>query len=120
MTHFLFDSHGITLLTLFAVLSGIFVHILKQLIAARRNGVKVTLKAYAMYHLAETVLCALCGVVFYLALPELSALAPELASKIGLEKNQTILSSFAAGYIGNSLADFLGGRVASLTGVKQE
>lgn len=115
----LLASQGITLVTCAAMAAGVFVHILKHLIAARRNKATVSLKSYIADNKAETILSALCGFIGFLALPEVAVLLPDIAKTIGLGDKQTVLSSFVAGYMGNSFADFLGGRVASLTGAKQ-
>lgn len=110
---------GITFITLLAMLCGVLVHVLKQLIAARRAQTGLTLRAYVFDHWPETLLSLLCSFVLYLAIPEIAALFPDFAKSIGIADKQSIISSFAAGFIGNSLADFLGNRVKAIAGVNQ-
>lgn len=107
---------GITFVTLLAMLCGVLIHVLKQLIAARRTQAGLTLRCYVFDHWPESLLSLLCSFVLYLAIPEIATLFPDFAKSVGITAQQTILSSFAAGFIGNSLADFLGNRVKSIAG----
>lgn len=107
---------GITLWTFLALTCGLVAHALKQYIASRRLGAPVSTRQYWIEHWPETTLAVICAVVLYLGLPEIAAAWPDMATALGLTGQQTILSSFVAGFVSNSLADFLGGRVRTLTG----
>jgi hypothetical protein len=108
--------NGINLLTILALLCGLYVHTAKQIRNAKKLDVKVTYKSYFADNLGETITSFVCSLVGYLALPELAAHFPEMAKMAGLSADHTVLSSFIVGYMGNSLADFLGGRVEKLSG----
>lgn len=107
---------GITLWTAAALLLGLCVHGLKQYGTARRLGVDLTTRVYWLEHWHETAASVACAVVLYLALPEVATLFPDVARMVGLAGTQTVLSSFCAGFFGNSLADLLGARAKMLTG----
>lgn len=106
--------NGITLITFAALLCGIYVHTAKQIRAAKK--LKVTIRSYFTESMGETITSAVCSLIGYLALPELAHQFPDLAGTIGLTDQQTVLSSFLVGYMGNSLADFVGGRAEKLAG----
>jgi hypothetical protein len=108
--------NGLTLLTFIALLCGLYVHTAKQIRNAKKIDVKVTYKSYFADNLGETITSAVCSLVGYLALPELAHQFPEMAKTAGLSEQQSVLSSFIVGYMGNSLADFLGGRAEKLAG----
>lgn len=108
---------GITFVTVFALIAGLLVHGLTQLITARRAQVDVTLRKYFLDHWPETTLAIICAIVMYAALPELATRFPDLAGQVGFGKERTVLSSFLCGFVGNWFANFLGGRARSLTGV---
>jgi hypothetical protein len=110
---------GITLITALALLCGFLVHSLTQLITARRNAVDITVQQYFIGHWPETLLAAICAIVLYLGMPELATLFPDFAKSIGATGQQTVLSSFAAGFFGNWLSNFLGARARSIAGVSQ-
>lgn len=107
---------GITPLTIAVAIAGLLVHGLTQLITARRANVGITVKQYFVGHWPESLLAVVCSFVLYLGMPELVTVFPDFAKSIGATGTQTILSSFAAGFFGNWLANFLGGRARSLTG----
>lgn len=111
------ETTGITLTTVLAVVCGLLVHILKQLITARRAQASLSLRGYILNHWPESLLSLLCALVLFLAIPELAALFPDFAKPLGLEQRQTIISSFVAGFMGNSIADFIGGRAKAIAGV---
>lgn len=91
---------------------GILAHALKQLVGAKRAGAGLTAQAYFVDCWPETALAAICSIGLYFGLPELAGLFPELASKIGLPPHPTMIGSFFVGFMGNSLADILGGRIS--------
>lgn len=97
-----------------ALLLGILAHVLKQLVGARRAGGYVSLQCYFLSSWPETLLAVCCSLGLWLALPELPHFFPDLAPKLGFSGQQTALGSFLCGFVGNSLADILGGRLARL------
>lgn len=112
----MYAATGISLLTVLALLAGLFAHSLKQLIAARRNQVQLTPRQYVLGCWPETMLGTMTAIVFWLGQPEIVSMFPDVARQIGFGSSQSILSSFAVGFIGNSLADFLGGRARAIAG----
>lgn len=110
--------NGITWLTAFALVCGLVAHALKQLIVARRNTADLSVSNYALTHWPETMLAVVSAIVLYLGLPEIAAMFPDLAAALGIGGSQSVLSSFVVGYMANSLADFLGGRARSISGVQ--
>ncbi len=109
--------NGVTFLTAFALLCGVAAHILKQLITARRNRAGVTARDYLVVHWPETLLATISAAVLYLGLPEIAVLFPDLSSSLGVGTRQSVLSSFVVGFMANSIADFLGGRARTISGV---
>lgn len=116
----MFDTTGVSLLTFAVMVLGVLTHVLKQFIGASRIQSTITLQQYVLAHGAESIVSAACALVLWLGLPELTLLAPDLATSIGLSGKQGVLSSFACGFVANSLADVLGGRVAAVTGKNNE
>jgi hypothetical protein len=100
--------------TLIALALGVLAHALKQLVAARRLGTYRGLRSYFVDGWPESLLAVVCSVGLYLVLPELAVLFPDLAATIGLPPHPTIIGAFFAGFMGNSLADVLGGRLVRL------
>lgn len=107
---------GITIGTLLALAGGFLVHSLTQLLNARRAQVDITVQQYFLGHWPETIIAAICSLVLYLCMPELKTIFPDFAATIGVDGNRTVLSSFAAGFFGNWLANFLGARAKSIAG----
>jgi hypothetical protein len=101
-------------MTLIALILGVLAHALKQVVSARRLGAYRGLYAYVVDSWPESLLAAVCSVGLYLGLPELALLFPDLAATVGLPDHPTIIGSFFAGFVGNSLADVLGGRLVRL------
>jgi hypothetical protein len=113
------NMSGITVLTVLALICGFLVHSLTQLITARRNSVEITVQQYFVGHWPETLLAAICSTVLFLGMPELATYFPDFAKSIGASGQQTVLSSFAAGFFGNWLSNFLGARARSIAGVSE-
>ena len=110
---------GITFLTFCALLAGLAALSLTHLIALKRNGRRLTrtvLHEYAVQNWPETTLGTICAFVLWLGMPELAASFPDVAAAIGLKGERTVLSSFICGFVGNVLADLLGGRVQTVDG----
>jgi hypothetical protein len=110
--------NGITFITVLALLCGVAAHVLKQLIAARRNQAGLNMRSYCLTHWPEGVLALVSAAVLYLGLPEIAAMFPDLSKALGVGSEQSVLSSFVVGYMANSLADFLGGRARSIAGAQ--
>lgn len=104
----------ITATTFTMLVLGILAHALKQLIAAKRSGAGMTARVYFLTFWPESLLAAVCSLGMYFGLPELARLFPDLANTIGLPPEPTMIGSFFAGFMGNSLADVLGGRISRL------
>ena len=101
-------------MTLLMLLLGVLAHSLKQLIAAKRAGAGMPALDYFLTYWPETLLATVCSVGMYFGLPELAQMFPDLAATIGLPPHPTLIGSFFAGFMGNSLADLLGGRISRL------
>lgn len=104
----------ITTATFTMLILGILAHALKQLAGAKRAGAGMKPRAYFIEYWPETLLAVVCSVSMYFVLPELAQLFPDLAATIGLPPRPTMILSFFAGFLGNSLADLLGGRISRL------
>jgi hypothetical protein len=104
------------MLTVIALLLGIAAHALKQIIGARRAGTYVSLREYFLQSWAETALAVVCALAMYLAYPEIPVLFPALAAALGIGTTQTAFGAFLCGFVGNSLADILGGRLVRIAG----
>lgn len=104
----------ITTVTFLMLILGILAHALKQLIGAKRAGAGMTYRAYFIDCWPESLLAVVCSLGMYFGLPELAQLFPDLAGTIGLPDYPTMIGSFFAGFMGNSLADLLGGRITRL------
>lgn len=108
---------GLIPLSIVGLALGVLVHALKQLVTARRvAGVKPGFVTYFRDNIPETLFSILCSMVFYYALPELVVYFPEVLNPLGFPSSRTFLSGFLAGFVGNSFADFLGGRINTLFG----
>lgn len=101
-------------MTVIALLLGILAHALKQIVTARRMGTYRGLYCYVVDSWPETLLAVVCSLGLYLALPEIAVLFPDLAATLGIPPVPTLIGSFFAGFVGNSLADVLGGRLVRL------
>ena len=110
----MFEAQGFTLLTFVVMLGGIVAHSLKQFITARNNEQNVTFKTYYLVHWPETVVALIGSFVLWVGIPEVAQFFPAFANSIGITGGVGILSSFLCGFVGNSLADFMGGRVATV------
>lgn len=106
---------GFSLATFGALLAGIIVHALKQFRTARANKADLTAGGYFGKNWPETVIAGLSAIVLWVGLPEIAATFPELAEQIGLGGDVGVVSSFACGFVANSLADLVGGRARSVT-----
>lgn len=104
----------ITIATFTMLVLGVLAHALKQLVSAKRAGAGVTAGEYFLSYWPETLLAAVCSMGMYFGLPELAQLFPDLATTIGLPSKPTMIGSFFAGFMGNSLADILGGRISRM------
>lgn len=112
----MFATTGFTFLTFAILLAGIAVHSLKQFRTAKANQADITFNSYFLEHWPETVTAAIGSIVLWAGLPEIAQLMPDFASSIGLSGDVGIVSSFVCGFVGNSLADLIGGRAKSLGG----
>lgn len=112
----MFATTGFSLVTFAVLLGGIIVHALKQFRTAKTNRAEITVRSYFVNHWAETAIAAIGSMVLWIGLPELADIAPDLAANIGLDGDVGILSSFVCGFVGNSIADLVGGRARTIGG----
>lgn len=109
-------TEGPSLLTALALVAGLVCHGLKQFRTARAAGSGITVADYVTAHWPETSTAIIAATVLWAGLPELAGVMPDAARSLGVGDHVGILSSFACGFVGNSLADFIGGRAKALTG----
>lgn len=112
----MFSTTGFSLLTFLILISGVIVHALKQFQTARTNQADITIKSYFVEHWPESVTATLGSLVLWIGLPEIASMFPEFAESVGLGSSVGIVSSFACGFIGNSVADLIGGRAKVIGG----
>jgi hypothetical protein len=107
---------GFSLLTFAAVLAGLIAHAMKHYVSAKRSQAELTLKAYYIDRWPESVISVVSAFVLWAGLPELATLFPDFSKQVGLSENPGVIASFVCGFIGNSLADFVGGRAKLIGG----
>jgi hypothetical protein len=103
-----------TVSTFAMLILGILAHALKQLVGAKRVGSGLAARQYFLEYWPETLLAVVCSLAMYFGLPEMAQIFPDLAAQIGLPPRPVMILSFFAGFLGNSLADLLGGRISRL------
>lgn len=98
-----------------ALLLGMLAHTLKQLITSRVTpGVPITLRQYFLTSWQETLFAVLCSIGLFIGYPEVPQWFPALGAFLTLPSYPTPLGGFLCGFIGNSLADILGGRLTKV------
>lgn len=103
-------------MTILALFLGILAHALKQIVTARRAGSFSGLKDYFLVSWPETALALVCSLAMYFAWPEVPTLMPAIAAGVGIGPDQTFIGAFLCGFVGNSLADLLAGRLQRIVG----
>lgn len=107
------------LISIVGVLLGWLIHAGKQLITARRTpGPPIDAYEYIVGHWPEAMFAALCSTALYLAVPEFASYFPDFARILGFGIERTFLSGLVCGFVGNSFADFLGGRAKAIAGIR--
>lgn len=102
-------------ISIIATLLGFLTHTGKQMITSRATaGRPLTLAEYLSASWIETFTAASCSAGLFLAYPEIGSWFPGLGMAANLPTTQTPFGGFVCGFIGNSLADMLGGRITQI------
>lgn len=112
----MFAMHGFSILTALALIGGIVVHALKHFRQAKASGVALTIRAYVLDNWDTSAIAVISSLILWAGIPEIAQKFPEVASAVGVDMGVGIVSSFACGFIGNSLADYFGKRAAAVSG----